>query len=61
MFKAHEHELGCSRCFQRRIWEQASDWLNSFVDGGEETTRLCFEWLIEPIVVHFVHRLVRRV
>ena len=31
MFKVHEHELGCSRCFQRRIWEQASDWLNSFV------------------------------
>ena len=39
MFKAHELELGCSRCFQRRIWEQASDWLNSFVDGGEETKK----------------------
>ena len=39
MFKAHEHELGCSRCFQRRIWEQASDWLNSFGDGGEETKK----------------------
>ena len=23
--------LRCSRCFQHRIWEQASDWLNSFV------------------------------
>ena len=39
MFKANEYELGCSRCFQRRIWEQASDWLNSFGDGGEETEK----------------------
>ena len=38
-FKAHEHEFGCSRCFQHRIWEQASDWLNSFMDGGEETQK----------------------
>ena len=59
VFKAHEHEPGCSRCFQSRIWEQASDCLNSFVDGGEETqksrsTRLRLEQLIEPIFVHFV-------
>ena len=39
MFKAHEHELGCSRYFQLRVWEQASDWFNSFVDGGEETKK----------------------
>ena len=39
VFKAHEHELRCSRCFQRRIWEQTSDCLNSFVDGGEETKK----------------------
>ena len=39
VFKAHEHELGCSKCFQSRIWEQASDWLNSVVDGGEETQK----------------------
>ena len=38
--QAHEHELGCSRCFQRTIWEQASDWLNSFGDGGEETEKM---------------------
>ena len=36
VFKAHGHPLRCSRCFQRRTWEQASDWLNS-CDGGEET------------------------
>ena len=39
VFKAQKHELGCSRCFQRRIWEKASDWLNSFVDGGEDTEK----------------------
>ena len=37
MFKAHEQEFRCSKCFQRKIWEQASDWLNSFGDGGEST------------------------
>ena len=31
MFKAHGQALGCSKCCQRRIWEQASDWLNFFV------------------------------
>ena len=35
VFKAHEHKLGCSRCFQHRIWKQASDWLNSFVAGSK--------------------------
>ena len=31
VFKAHGQALGCSKCCQRRIWEQASDWLTSFV------------------------------
>ena len=43
-----------------------SDRVNLFRDGGEEmkkrvdsrSTRLRFERLNEPIVVHFVHRLV---
>ena len=48
----------------------ASFWLvELFCDGGEETkkrldsrsTRLRFERFNEPIVVHFVHRLVRRI
>ena len=43
VFKAHEHELqhelGYSSYFQRRLLLQASDWLNSFVDGGEETQK----------------------
>ena len=31
MFKARGQALGCSKCSQRRIWEHASDWLNSLV------------------------------
>ena len=31
MFKARGQALGCSKCPHRRIWEHASDWLNSFV------------------------------
>ena len=30
VFKAHGQALRCLKCCQRRIWEQASDWLNSF-------------------------------
>ena len=53
----------CLRCFQRRMWEQASDWLNSFVTEEKEgrSTWLRFEQLIEPIVVHFVHWRVGRI
>ena len=69
MFKAHGQALGCSKCWQRRIWEQASDWWNSFVTEEKKqkkrldsrSTRLRFERFNEPIVVHFVHQLVRRI
>ena len=52
---------------QSRISEQTSDWLNSFVLGGEETQKsvdqLGFpvERLIKTIFFHFVHWLVRRI
>ena len=39
MFKAHGQALGCSNCCQRRIWEQASDWLNSFVTEEKKQKR----------------------
>ena len=39
VFKAHGHALGCSKCCQRRIWEQASDWLNSFVTEMKKQKR----------------------
>ena len=29
----------CSKCCQRRIWEQASDWLNSFVTEEKKRKR----------------------
>ena len=41
--------LGCSRRFQHRIWEQASDWLNSFVvvelfcGGRRRTSSITFK------------------
>ena len=40
VFKAHEHALRCSKCFQRKIWEQASDWLNSFVMEEKKQKRV---------------------
>ena len=51
MFEARGQALGCSKCPQRRIWEHASDLVELFRDGGEETkkrlnsrsTRLRFE------------------
>ena len=39
VFRAHGHVLGCSGCFQSRMRDQASDWLNSFVQGGEKTQK----------------------
>ena len=39
MFKAHGQALGCSKCPQRRIWEHASDWLNSFVTEEKKQKR----------------------
>ena len=39
MFKAHGQVLGCSKCPQRRIWEHASDWLNSFVTEEKKQKR----------------------
>ena len=31
--------LGCSKCWQCRIWEQASDWLNSFMTEEKKQKR----------------------
>ena len=39
MFKARGQVLGCSKCPQCRIWEHASDWLNSFVTEQKKQKR----------------------
>ena len=39
MFKAHGQALVCSKCPQRRTWEHASDWLNSFVTEEKKQKR----------------------
>ena len=60
MFKARGQALGCSKCPHRRIWEHASDWLNSFVmEEKKQKTGQALDQL--GFASNFVHQLARRI
>ena len=55
--RCSQASVWCTRCFHIRMWKQASDWLNSFVQGGQDTSVMDTPTSICPMKKHFTKQI----